>query len=82
MKTLSSAMEVWHSEPNLRSFFRRENIIREEEDGRLSIPSFPCVVEKPGERGDAKEYKEYPFHNQRFQFILDASKGDYVRVIE
>lgn len=82
MKTASTPIEIWYSEPNLRSILRNNKIVYEK-DGVITIPTFRCNIEKPGEgRNTKNEIRLYAFYHQKLQFMLDAMHGDYVRALE
>ena len=84
MLTCTSPLEIWYNVPDLRPFLKRNKIIREEEDGKISIPAFKCNIEKPIEwgRGNKSETKIYPFWHQKLQLMLDILEGDYVKACE
>ena len=80
MKTVSTPMEIWYTEPNLRGFIRNNNIVKEVE-GRIVIPAFKCNIEKEVD-GRKNQIKQYPFYHQKLQFMIDSMEGDYIRAIE
>lgn len=49
MKTASTPIEIWHSVPTLRTFLKDNNIIVEDSEGKITIPTFKCNIEKPTE---------------------------------
>jgi hypothetical protein len=84
MKICTSPIEIWHSEPSLRTFLKQNNIVREDENGKVSIPAFKCNIEKPteGSKVNKHETRLYPFWHQKLQFMLDSMEGDYIRACE
>lgn len=82
MKTAFTPMEIWHNEPNLRAFLKRNHIIAEDENEKLTIPSFKCYIEKSAERGMQTETKTFPFYYQKMELMLEAMNGDFIQACD
>ena len=82
MKTADTPIEVYNQEPDLRPTLIRLWILARREYGKIFLPTQKCLIKRDLGKTSTTEIKQYPFHHQKMEFLLIATGGDYVRIIE